>query len=99
MIRSLGVYPPGTIVRLNNEALALVSSVNTSKPLRPWVVIYDPETPASEAVMLNLEEEADLNISKALRANQLPAEIVEYLSPRKRVTYYFDSSRDQSARP
>jgi putative nucleotidyltransferase with HDIG domain len=99
MIRSLGVYPPGTIVRLNNEALALVSSVNTQKPLRPWVVIYDPETPSSEAVMVNLEDEPDINISKALRPSQLPTEVVEYLSPRKRVTYYFDSSSDKPAKP
>jgi putative nucleotidyltransferase with HDIG domain len=99
MIRNLGVYPPGTIVRLSNETLALVSSVNTQKPLRPWVVVYDPDTPASEAVMLDLDQEPEINISKALRPSQLPPEVVEYLSPRKRVTYYFDSTAEKPAKP
>lgn len=94
MIRNLGVYPPGSIVRLSNEALAMVSSVNTSKPMRPWVVVYEAGIPSEEAIMLNLEQEPDINISKALRPGQLPPEIIEYLSPRKRVTYYFDSSKD-----
>jgi hypothetical protein len=94
MIRNLGVYPPGSIVRLSNDALAMVSSVNTSKPMRPWVVVYEAGVSSDEAIMLNLEQEPDINISKALRPGQLPPEIVEYLSPRKRVTYYFDSSKE-----
>ena len=57
MIRCLGVYPPGSVVRLSNDTLALVSSVNPQRPLRPWVTVYDPQVPKDEAIMLNLEEE------------------------------------------
>ncbi|MDD3354223.1 HD-GYP domain-containing protein [Zoogloea sp.] len=91
MIRCLGVYPPGTVVKLSNDAIALVSSVNPAKPLRPWVTVYDPDIPKDEAIMLDLEEEPDINIAKALRPIQLPPEVYDYLSPRKRVTYYFDA--------
>ena len=91
MIRCLGVYPPGTVVKLSNDAIALVSSVNPAKPLRPWVTVYDAGIPKDEAIMLDLEEEPDINIAKALRPIQLPPEVYEYLSPRKRVTYYFDA--------
>ncbi len=91
MIRCLGVYPPGTVVKLSNDALALVSSVNPAKPLRPWVTVYDPDIPKDEAIMLDLEEEPEINITKALRPIQLPPEVYDYLSPRKRVTYYFDA--------
>ena len=91
MIRCLGVYPPGTVVKLSNDAIALVSSVNPAKPLRPWVTVYDASIPKDEAIMLDLEEEPDINIAKALRPIQLPPEVYEYLSPRKRVTYYFDA--------
>ncbi len=91
MIRSLGVYPPGSVVRLSNDALALVSSVNPVRPLRPWVTVFDPTVPRDEAIMLDLEQEPDINIAKALRPIHLPPEVYEYLSPRKRVTYYFDS--------
>lgn len=95
MIRCLGVYPPGTVVKLSNDALALVSSVNPAKPLRPWVTVYDPGVPKDEAIMLDLEEEPEINIAKALRPIQLPPEVYEYLSPRKRVTYYFDADSRQ----
>lgn len=97
LVRSLGVYPPGSIVRLSNDAIALVASVNPQKPLRPWLVVYDPDTPADEAVMLDLNQESDINISKALRPGQLPPEMVEYLNPRKRITYFFDSNSEPGA--
>ena len=92
MIRCLGVYPPGTVVKLSNDALALVSSVNPNKPLRPWVTVFDPNIPKDEAIMLDLEQEPDINIAKALRPIQLPPEVYEYLSPRKRISYYFDAN-------
>lgn len=90
MIRSLGVYPPGSIVKLSNGAIAMVVSVNPHKSLRPWVLLYDAAVPKEEAAMLNLEMEIDLSISKAIRPALLPAPVYAYLSPRKRITYYFD---------
>lgn len=90
MIKSLGVYPPGSIVQLSNEALAVVTSLNPKKPLRPWVLIYDPKVPKDEAIMLNLEQEAEINIGKAIRPALLPPKVAAYLNPRKRVTYFFD---------
>jgi hypothetical protein len=74
-----------------------VQSVNPQKPLRPWVLIYDPEIPKEEAVMIDLEQEPELSISKAIRPIQLPTVVYEYLSPRKRVTYYFDSDSSGKA--
>lgn len=98
MIRCLGVYPPGTVVKLSNDAVALVSSVNPAKPLRPWVTVFDPDIPKDEAIMLDLEQEPEINIAKALRPIQLPPEVYEYLSPRKRVTYYFDADSRKAPR-
>jgi hypothetical protein len=59
--------------------------------------MHDPEVPKEEAVMLDLEQEPRINISKALRPVQLPAAVYEYLSPRKRITYFFDA--EHSAKP
>ncbi len=89
-IRFMGVYPPGTLVRLSNDAWGLVLSVNVRKPLKPCVLIHDPAIPREEAMMVDLETEPTLNISKAYRPGQLPRETLEYLNPRKRITYYFD---------
>ena len=89
-IRCLGVYPPGCIVQLSNEMVGLVLAVNPNKPLRPTVIVHDPDVPKEEAIILNLERDTELNISKSLRPGQLPREIYNYLSPRQHVTYYFD---------
>ncbi len=93
-IRCMGVYPPGTLVRLSNDFWGMVLSVNVRAPLKPSIMIFDPAIPKEEAVMLDLKDEPRINISKACRPNQLPREAFEYLSPRKRVTYYFDEDAD-----
>ena len=91
MVKNLGVYPPGSIVQLSNEAIAAVISVNTGKPLRPWVLLYDAAVPKEEAVMLDLDTEPGLNITKALSPSLLPPEVHAYLNPRKNVSYFFDA--------
>ncbi len=91
-MRCLGVYPPGTIVQLSNGVIGMVATINTSKPMKPTIVIYDAETPKEEAILLDMEFEVDVNIAKAIRPAQLPREIFNYLSPRKQISYYFDAS-------
>ncbi|MBC3921078.1 HD-GYP domain-containing protein [Undibacterium sp. CY18W] len=92
LVKSLGVYPPGTLVRLSNEAIGLVMNVNVGKPLRPRVLMYDAEIPKEDAIILDLAEESkELSISASIRPGLLPRAIYEYLNPRKRVNYYFDS--------
>jgi putative nucleotidyltransferase with HDIG domain len=92
LIRSLGVYPPGTLVQLSNEYFGLVVAVNSSRPLKPQVLVYDASLNREEAMVLDLERHPDLNISKALKASQLPRPVLSYLNPRKRMTYYFSPS-------
>ena len=90
-VRCLGVYPPGTVVQLSNGAIGMVATINTAKPMKPMIVVYDPSVPKDEAILLDLEAEADVNIAKGIRPAQLPREIYNYLSPRKQVSYYFDA--------
>ncbi len=92
-IRCLGVYPPGTIVQLSNSVIGMIATVNTAKPMKPMIVIYDANIPKNEAILVDLERETDLNIAKAIRPAQVSREIYSYLSPRKRVSYYFDASK------
>ena len=91
-VRCLGVYPPGTVVQLSNGVVGMVATINTARPMKPMVVVYDAEIPKDEALLVDLETEADVNIAKALRPGQLPREIYTYLNPRKQVSYYFDAS-------
>ena len=92
-IRCLGVYPPGTIVQLSNGLIAMVATVNTAKPMKPIIVIYDENIPKEDSILVDLAREQDLNIAKAIRPAQVPVEIYNYLSPRKRVSYYFDAGK------
>ncbi|MDD2759227.1 MAG: DUF3391 domain-containing protein [Methylomonas sp.] len=99
-IRCLGVYPPGTIVQFSNGVIGMVVTVNTAKPMKPLVLVYDADIPRDEAILVDMECEADANIAKAIRPAQVPREIYNYLSPRKRVNYYFDPNnpgQEQSA--
>lgn len=92
LVKSLCVYPPGTLVRLSNEAIGLVMNVNVGKPLRPRIMVYDEEIPKEEAIILDLAvENQDLGISASIRPGLLPRAIFDYLNPRKRVNYYVDS--------
>lgn len=90
-IRCMGVYPPGTIVGLSNGALGVVISVNSARSLKPTVLVYDPSVPRDEAIIVDLEQEGDLNVAKTFRPQTLPPAAVAYLSPRRRMAYYFDT--------
>jgi putative nucleotidyltransferase with HDIG domain len=93
LIRRLGVYPPGTVVQLSNGAMAMVATVNTSQPMKPILVVYDESVPRDEAILIDLSQDSDLNIAKAIKPALVPRHIYNYLSPRKRVSYYFDASQ------
>lgn len=95
-IRCMGVYPPGTVVKLSDGTFGMVVSVNSSKPLRPSVVIYDPSVPKNEAIILDLGNEPELEVAASIKPSQLAPPIYAYLSPRKRIAYYFDSQSNPS---
>jgi hypothetical protein len=89
-IRMMGVYPSGSVVQLTDDRLALVTHVNSMRPLKPRVLLFDPAVPAQEALHINLEQHADLGIRRSLRPQQLHHDALHYLSPRQRVVYFFE---------
>ena len=89
-IRMMGVYPPGSVVQLANDGYAMVVSVNSARPLRPCIVVYDPEVPKSDALIVDLEATPEISIRRSLRPSQLPRDVLDYLSPRQRVCYFFE---------
>jgi len=96
-ISYLGVYPPGTIVRLSNEVVGMVISVNPANSLKPSLLIYDPEIPKNEALIFDLSEDKSLSIATSIRPHELSDAIYDYLSPRKRVSYFLSSQDKQPA--
>ncbi len=93
-IRMMGVYPPGSVVQLNDERYALSVAVNPMRPLKPRVVVYEPEVPSEEALILDLEDSPSIGVQRAIKPLQLPRAVFDYLSPRKRMCYFFERSRE-----
>ena len=89
-IRMMGVYPPGSLVQLTDDRYATVVSCNSSRPLKPRVLVCDTKVPVEEALLLNLDGCVDLGIRRSLKATQLPAAARDYLSPRQRMVYFFE---------
>ena len=71
----------------------MIATVNAALPTKPVIVVYDADIPKDEAILVDMARETDVNIVKALRPAQIPREVYNYLSPRKRVSYYFDASK------
>ncbi len=90
-IRMMGVYPPGSTVQLTDDRHAMVVAVNSSRPLKPRVVVHEPGIPRDEALVLDLESADGLGIRRSVKPAQLPREAFDYLAPRQRVAYFFEA--------
>ena len=88
-IKSMGVYPPGSLVELSNGALGLVTSVNRDNTLRPVVTLWQEKTKPEDAPLIDLAVETELKITRSLRPDELEPEVREYLNPRARTAYFY----------
>ncbi len=64
-IRMMGVYPPGSTVQLTDDRFGVVVSVNSSRSLKPRVIVHDPRVPRDEALLLDLEGHGHLGIRRS----------------------------------
>ncbi len=89
-IKMMGVYPPGSTVQLTDDRYGTVVAVNSSRPLKPSVLVHDPAVPREEALVLDLESAVGLGIRRSIKAQQLPPTALDYLAPSPRVAYFFE---------
>jgi putative nucleotidyltransferase with HDIG domain len=92
-IRMMGVYPAGSTVQLTDDRYAMVVGVNSSRPLKPRVLVHERGVPREEALIVDLEGAQGVGIRRSIKPMQLPVESLEYLSPRPRVAYFFEPVR------
>ena len=90
LIKMLGVYPAGSTVQLTDDRYALVVGVNSSRPLKPRVLLHEPGVPRDEALIVDLERLQGVGIRRSIKPQQLPGATFEYLAPRPRVAYFFE---------
>ncbi len=98
-IKMMGVYPAGSAVQLTDDRYALVVGVNSSRPLKPKVLVHEAGVPRDEALVLDLETVSGLGIRRSLKPTALPPRTLDYLSPRPRVSYFFEPTQDAGALP
>lgn len=91
LIQTLGIYPAGSMVQLSTGAHAIVISGNPSKPLRPFVMLHDRLVNRQQPLIVDLREEPSINISICLRPQQIPREVLSYLNPRLKISYFLDA--------
>jgi putative nucleotidyltransferase with HDIG domain len=98
-IRMMGVYPAGSTVQLTDDRFAMVVGVNSSRPLKPRVLVHEPRVPRDDALIVDLESLHGVGIRRSIKPQQLPIASLEYLAPRPRVSYYFEPlhSRESTA--
>ncbi len=97
-IRMMGVYPAGSLVQLTDDRYAMVVGVNSSRPLKPRVLVHGapgqrqgPRAGSGGAAqLLDLEGQPDLGIRRSLAAAKVPPPVLAALDPRPRVAYYFE---------
>jgi hypothetical protein len=93
-IRMMGVYPPGSVVQLVDERYASVVSVNSSRPLKPRVIVYEPGVSRLDALILDLEHARNVSIRRSLKPSALPTVALDCLAPRQRICYFFERMID-----
>ncbi|MED5620362.1 HD-GYP domain-containing protein [Ideonella sp. BN130291] len=89
-IRMMGIYPPGSLVQLTDDRYGMVVSVNSSRPLKPRVLVYDAKVARGDALYVELENAPDVGIRRSLKAAQLPQAALDYLAPGRRIAYFFE---------
>jgi HD-GYP domain-containing protein (c-di-GMP phosphodiesterase class II) len=90
-IKMMGVYPAGSTVQLTDDRYAMVVGVNSSRPLKPRVLVHEARVPRDEALIVDLEGLSGVGIRRSIKPQMLPVASLEYLSPRPRVAYFFES--------
>jgi hypothetical protein len=89
-VRAMGVYPPGSIVQLSDGRIgAVISSAAADRPLCPQVMIYAPEVPRRQSIMLDLARADGITIDRPLRLHDRPAEELDYLLPRRKINWSY----------
>lgn len=89
-IHTMGIYPPGSVVRLSDDSIGLVIAVDPKALLQPTILLYNPDIPSDEALMIDLRDYEELSVETVLRPEDYPERIYEYLGVSQRLGYFFE---------
>jgi hypothetical protein len=93
-IKMMGVYPVGSVVQLTDDRYALVVGAHPLRPLKPIVMVHDPEVRSDDSLPIDIGSIAGLGIRRSLKPFALPPPVLQYLAPRARMNYFFEPRQD-----
>ncbi len=93
LIQSLTVYPPGTLVKLNDGSIGMVISINHQDRMLPVVMVHDPEASKENAIILDMAQDKDFKIEFSILPNKVSREVLRGLNP-SNMNNYFLSKND-----
>ena len=90
LIKVMGIYPPGSLVRLSDDTLALVMSSEPEAPLKPCIQPFERGKVPEGVDLINLRQD-ERTISRAVELEELTPPQREFFNLSKRYCYYFST--------
>ncbi|WP_427977977.1 HD-GYP domain-containing protein [Agarivorans sp.] len=93
LMNTLGIYPPGSLVSLDDGSFAMVMSSNPKQKLKPRVLLLEKGKSFGNATVLDLTKEAQ-KIVKSVKWDEVPAVLTKNFDPKLRCCYFFDPDQE-----
>ena len=79
-IQCIGIYPPATLVQLNNGCLAVVSQVDPVQPLRPQVILVrDPSGHIPTHTLIDLKVHSTLQVKQCVDPRRYNLDLLPFM--------------------
>ncbi|HDO1310010.1 HD-GYP domain-containing protein [Aeromonas veronii] len=88
LVKVLGVYPPGSLVKLSDESIALVLSTEPTMPLKPKILPYIKAQRPEAVAMIDLRED-ERTITAFIKQEELDEGQRQFFNLTRRFCYYF----------
>jgi HD-GYP domain-containing protein (c-di-GMP phosphodiesterase class II) len=92
LIQAVTVYPPGSLVRLNDGSIGMVIRINHQDRMKPMIMVHEPEISREDAIIVDLAEDTDFSIQESLSPNNVSRETMKYLNPGNMSGYFISES-------
>jgi putative nucleotidyltransferase with HDIG domain len=96
LVRTLTVYPPGTIVELVNGAYALVLNINRQARMKPLVLLYAPQGDTPAPVLVDLMVDRSRVIARRPPLGELPTRVRDYLNMPRWTSYFLATTAERT---
>jgi HD-GYP domain-containing protein (c-di-GMP phosphodiesterase class II) len=92
LIKTVGVYPPGSIVEMSDGKIGLVLNLNAESRMRPMVLLYDPSASTARPSVIDLATESKRSIVRSLSRQNLSPAVRNSLDLYRWTGYFIESS-------